>query len=339
MKVMVLTSPQKIVMQEIAKPSLKGEHDVLIKVCMAGICGSEVNGFKGKSARHKPPLIMGHEFVGVVEDAGASVNDLEIGDRVVINPLISCQKCEACLSGRQNVCPNRILIGVDLPGGYSEYVVVPRSTVYSIPQTMSFTKAAMVEPLANIVHMMDKNMVGIVGSLAIIGAGTQGLLALQLAKNLGISPVIVVDIDLYRLGIAEKLGADFIVNSKEEDPIKRIKDLTCGKGVDWAIDAVGTSLTRNQCLSFVPRGGKVNFFGMHEGISELNCWLIVAGELTVRGSVMYTPLDFKRSIEILQRGLVKTSTWTDVVSLWDAQEYFLSLANNPGKLLKVILQV
>src|SRR5437867_3563306 len=182
MKALVLVGKEQVEMQEVPAPRPAVE-EVLLRVSTAGICGSDIHGFLGHSPRRKPGLILGHEAVGVVAELGAGVKNVRQGQRVYVNPLISCGKCEPCLSGRENCCASWRLLGMDrVHGAYAEFVAVPALQLRVIPGAISDERAVWAEPLANIVHCFRISMSDRPRSMAILGAGTMGALGLTVAK-------------------------------------------------------------------------------------------------------------------------------------------------------------
>jgi len=336
MKALVYTAPRRMELQDLPRPE-PGSGEVLIKVEAAGICGSDVHGFRGLSARRKPPLVMGHELTGRVAALGPGIVDVPLEQQVVVNPLLPCDTCELCLSGRSYICPNRKLIGMDLPGAFAEYVTVPASSLYPLPEGMSPTVGTMAEPLANTVHIIRHNVFGLVQGVAILGAGIQGLLALQMVRVAGITPRISIDIEPHRLEIASRFGAKVIINAREQDPVAIVREATKGRGVDLVIDAVGADVTRQQAIAMAAPGGRVVFLGLNEVMSELDCQAIVTQELTVHGSYAYSPHDFLTALDLLASGRVEVASWLEEAPLVDGQRVFEMLADRPGEHIKAVL--
>src|SRR5215475_11047091 len=192
MRALVYTAVNVVEMQnrELPKP-LAGE--ILVAIEAAGICGSDISGFLGHSRRRVPPLVMGHELVGRTKD----------GRRVVANPLVSCGRCTACLSGAQNLCSNWRLLGMDRTAGcYAEFVSVPDAQIYEVPDELTDARAVMAEPLANIVHLFRIAAPLPFFRMGIVGGGTMGSLALLVAKHLGVHAVLVQDVSEVRLETA-----------------------------------------------------------------------------------------------------------------------------------------
>ncbi len=311
-------------------------NEVVIKVQAAGVCGSDLHGYLGKSLNRKPPLVMGHEFAGVVASVGETVRDLAPGTAVTVYPLITCGACPACRRGDTSQCPSRQVIGIHRPGGFAEFVSVPRTSVVPLPPGMTVLTGSLAEPLANAVHIFNRSVHGLVPRIAIFGAGTQGLMALRLARLLSPAVLISVDVVPARLDLARRLGATAVLNARTEDVAGRIRELTDGEGVDLAVEAVGASATRQAAVASARTGGTVALLGLGEEITPLNAVDIVNREITIRGSYAYTYGDFVRSVQMLGSGLVG-GEWARVYPLEAGPEVFHQLTTDPGDLIKAIL--
>jgi len=337
MKALVWVAPGKIGLQEKDKPVPQGD-EVLIRVRAAGICGSEVEGFLGKSDKRIPPLIMGHEFAGDIERSGAGADDPMNGKRVVVEPYLSCGECEECLQGRDNLCLSRQLIGVHRPGGFAEYVAVPRKAVYVLPDGLDYIGGTIVEPLAVSVRIFHQNQRGLLKWVAIFGAGAQGLLALQMAKTFG-ADTVISDINPSRLESAKALGASAVIRAKEEDPVQKIHEITKGRGVDLAVDAAGLSITRQQALSSLKQGGTVVCVGLgaDEAMTTLNFLDVVNKELRIRGSYAYSTWEFLQAMDLLARERIDRTGWVEEIPLEEGPRAFEELAHGASRAAKVVL--
>lgn len=330
MKALVYEGPKVMNMRNLQVPS-PSEDEVLIKVKQVGICGSELGGYLGHNSLRKPPLVMGHEFSGTIEELGSKVSSFQITDHVTVNPLISCMKCNNCVTGKVHLCPSRQLLGAHIPGAFAEYVCVPERNVYKIPCDVSLDSGTLAEPLAFAVHVCRlANLTGL-DTVLIIGAGPIGLFLLQSAKILGVSNIIMMDINKNRLHIAEQLGAH-IVSSAEE-----LRGHIPEKGVDIAIDAVGYEITRNQCIEFVKTSGKVIFTGLHESHASLPINDIIRNEINIKGAFAYTPEDFEIALQWLMERKVVLLPGTIFLPIEEGQSAFDRLIENAENVTKVLL--
>jgi 2-desacetyl-2-hydroxyethyl bacteriochlorophyllide A dehydrogenase len=338
MKALVLTGPEMLEMQDLPEPTA-GEGEAIVRVSSAGICGSDIHGFLGHSPRRRPPLVLGHEAVGTVAAVHESVNNVTLGQRVYINPLISCGTCEACRSGRENTCTLWRLLGMDrVQGAYAEYVAVPAAQLQPIPGSITDRDAVLAEPFANLVHCIRISMQATPNTMAIFGAGTMGNLALQLAKLRGIDQVFVADTNAQRLEAARHLGAT-VIDSNGNDPIEKIRAETDGRGVDYALDAVGVTATRRAAAAVVRRGGRIALLGLGENESSLPFIELIRSEIAIFTTFAYTPADFRESIQHIEAKRVTLCPWSETRPLSEGQACFDKMTHAPGATLKLILRV
>jgi threonine dehydrogenase-like Zn-dependent dehydrogenase len=315
-------------MEERDRPVV-GSDEVEIAVAAAGICGSDVSGFLGHSRRRNPPLVLGHELVGRTSD----------GKRVVANPLISCGRCTACLSGAQNLCTSWRLLGMDQTAGcYAEYVSLPRSQVYAIPDELSDAKAVTAEPLANIVHLFRIAAPAPFFRMGIVGGGTMGSLALLAAKRLGVREILVQDLSDARLAVAHKMGASAALNVSSEEGRAEARRIA-GNGFDLVLDASGVGAARQAAFDLCRPGGTVVLLGMGAEKSEIDFVTSIRKEHRVVMSFAYTPADFERSLALLTAGEIDLTPWTLEMALEQGQEAFDRITTNPGDTLKIVLRV
>jgi threonine dehydrogenase-like Zn-dependent dehydrogenase len=315
-------------MEERDRPVV-GSDEVEIAVAAAGICGSDVSGFLGHSRRRNPPLVLGHELVGRTSD----------GKRVVANPLISCGRCTACLSGAQNLCTSWRLLGMDQTAGcYAEYVSLPRSQVYAIPDELSDAKAVIAEPLANIVHLFRIATPTPFFRMGIVGGGTMGSLALLAAKRLGVREILVQDLSDARLAVAHKMGASAALNVSSEEGRAEARRVA-GSGFDLVLDASGVGAARQAAFDLCRPGGTVVLLGMGAEKSEIDFVTSIRKEHRVVMSFAYTPADFERSLALLTAGEIDLTPWTLEMALEQGQEAFDRITTNPGDTLKIVLRV
>lgn len=305
----MFTGPGVLELQDVAEPEV-AEGDVLVQVRSVGICGSELHGARHPGFR-KPPLIMGHEF------AGTSA----AGDRVVINPMLSCGHCELCRGGLRQVCRERQIIGVHRAGGFAERVAVPGSTLRPVPDWLSWDAAAMVEPAANAVHAWNRSSAGPGARVAVLGCGAIGLLCLLTALDGGAGSVDVTDLDPGRLAQARRLGA-----------------AAAGSGLtgdyDVIFDAVGTPLTRAQSVQHQRPGGTAVWLGLAQDSPGFDGNALIRSEKRVLGSFAYSDEEFARATELLRNWDL---SWTSHYPLTDGAEIFTGLMNGGLDPVKALL--
>ena len=280
-----------------------GPGEVLVQIKAVGICGSDVHGFIGKTGRRKPPMIMGHEVTGVVAQVGVDVAHYKPGDRVVINPVLACGACRNCRAGRPNICLDRHVLGVDLPGAYADYTQIAERMLWPISDALSFEAGSLVEPLAVALHAVNLTPLRLMDTVVIVGTGTIGLLTLLAARLAGAGTVIVTDKSAHRLNVARRLGADVTINVDQEQPLPIVQSLTNGAGADAVIEAVGFSATVQQALSLVRPGGHVTWIGNSQPMIELNMQSVVTREVTVQGAYAFHD-EFPQSIAAITSGRI-----------------------------------
>lgn len=340
MKALVYYGPNNVLLSEMNEPKL-GPSEVCVKVKAVSICGSDLKGFKGKSSFRVPPLIMGHEFSGVITEISPDVTHLHIGQRVAVNPNLYCGECRNCKSGSTNLCTNRKNVGTTMAagpynGGMAEYVCVPATAVLPIPETVSYEEAALLEPLAVSLHAV-KSVANIKGAtIAVIGVGPIGLLAIECAKILGAKNIIALGTRENRLKKAEECGANVVLNNKQDIRLE-IKEITEGLGVDIAIDAVGTSESINQCIEIVKNSGEVNVIGLAANTVEINVSELVCREIRLNGSYIYTN-EMAEGLNLVVNGdLNLKKLITTETSLENGPDVFNKLAAGASNDIKVVL--
>ena len=305
MKAAVLYGVRDLRLEDVPKPEIS-DNEVLIRVNASGICGTDIHIYRGEW-KTNTPIILGHEFSGVIADVGREVKDLNIGDPVVAEPNIPCGSCYFCrMSERNYFCENLEATGVTINGAFAEYVKIVASNVYKLPEGYSLDEAALIEPLACCVRGIDQAEIKVGDTVAIIGAGPVGLILLQLALQSGASMVIQTDMEDSRLSLAKELGADHTINVTKEDPIESIKELTDGYGVDVAIEAVGKPEAITQAMRATRRGGKLVIFGVspEDAVWKVRPFELYDKELTIKTSYR-SPYTFQRAVKIAVSGRVR----------------------------------
>lgn len=260
MKAALLTSLNNFEIQQIEKP-VPQDNEVLLKVKAAGICGSDIHKMQSEW-KYDLPMVMGHEFAGEVAEIGSSVSGFKIGDRVAVAPLLPCNECIYCKSGKYQLCDNYSMIGSHRFGGFEEYCAVPEDNLINIGQKISYEEAAMIEPLAVSAHGVMGLEPQVGDQVAVFGLGTIGILSVQWLKLAGVKRIIGIDIDPNKLKESKKYGVTDTINSLKESLEERIFELTRNKGVDIALECAGSKMTEEQCLLITCKGGKIGYQGI-----------------------------------------------------------------------------
>lgn len=291
-----------MVIEDRPKPTLSSPDDVLLEIKSVGICHSDVHyyvhGRIGNLVVEKP-LILGHECSAVVVDKGENVKHLEVGDRVVVEPAAPCRTCFYCKRGRYNICENLKFMGTPpTDGAFREYVVWPSDFVYRMPDEMTFEEGALIEPFSVALYSVRRGGIMPGDRIAILGAGTIGLMTLIAARECGASEIYITDVADFKLKVAKKLGAKAAINVKREDPVEVVLSLTDGRGPDIVFDAVGIEDTFNQALKMVRVGGKIVVIGL--GFRELTSSPVInipLKEVDVLGILRYSNI-FQEAIRL-----------------------------------------
>lgn len=336
MKALLYPAHDQIEVRDVPEPT-PGRGEALVRVAAAGICGSELEAFATRSPRRPPPLIMGHEFCGQVVAVGPDVSGVRPGDRVVMNSVIACGACESCRDGRSHLCPSREIFGMRRPGGWAELTVVPASTIVHLPEKVSPVEGALVEPLANAVHVFSLVQERLPETVVIIGAGTIGLMCLQVARVLGAFRLVAVDPSPARLEIAHRLGAEPVVNPRETPLRQAIGEFTRGTGADVVVDAAGTSETRRDAVGICRPGGEVVWIGLHADDTALSGQEVVLGERRILGSYAVTPRDLRKAVGLFAHGRIDLAQWVRPFALTEGARVFRELLTQPKDYVKAVL--
>jgi 2-desacetyl-2-hydroxyethyl bacteriochlorophyllide A dehydrogenase len=271
-------------------------RDVLLRVAACGICATDLHLLDGSIPLYKPPRVLGHEMSGEVVAVGPDVRTVEVGAAVAIDPNMSCGACFYCREALPYMCPNR----VSMIGGFAEYLLVPEQTVFAMPAGLPIEYGAIAEPLSCCLRATERAGLRAGGTVAIVGAGTIGLLLLQLAKRSGAALVAVSEPEPERRALAVKLGADLAIDPSVDDPRERLLAATNGVGVDVAFEAVGAAVTQQTAISLPRRSGTVVLIGVPPAKAELTLktYELFERELTIRTSFIRA-YEFRRAVELL----------------------------------------
>jgi len=340
MKALLLSKYRHLEIADVPTP-VPGRDEVLVRVAACGICGSDVHGYDGSTGRRIPPLVMGHEAAGTATALGAGVAGLSVGDRVTFDSTVFCGACPYCLRGETNLCDQRRVLGVSCDdyrcaGAFAEYVAVPRKIVYRLPESLSFSEAAMLEAVSVALHAVSLSNV-IPGETALVlGAGMIGLLTAQVLRVAGCSCVYVADVDASRLKLATSLGANALL-ATGDDLVSQISALTGATGVDVAVEAVGVDQTVRTAIDCVRKGGRVTLVGNVAPEVTLPLQKVVTRQIRLQGSCA-TAGEYPQAIELVASGKIQVKPLiTAVAPLEEGPRWFDRLHSREPELMKVIL--
>ena len=325
MKAMVYHGNKDLRYETVDEPS-PGPGEVKLRIDYCGICATDIeeyiygpkfidsdvpNGVTGKTL----PTITGHELTGTVVEVGDGVTQHRTGERAAIVGVLTCGRCRCCRSGETAQCPSLASVGFAADGGLAEYTLWPASHVLTLPEGVTSRQAALVEPSAVAAHAVRRGGISQGLSVAVLGAGTVGTLAMQVAKAMG-ATVFAVDRRQVSLDLARDLGADAVINSDDVDAGDALRGLTDGTGPDVVIDAAGAPDTPRMAVEWVRRGGRVVLVAIYTATTEIDFNLVVATEKEVVGSIAYDRRDVEDVLGLIESGALKTEPLiSDVIGL------------------------
>jgi 2-desacetyl-2-hydroxyethyl bacteriochlorophyllide A dehydrogenase len=343
MKAMVLRAPTDLVLDEVARPQ-PGPGQVLVRVTHSGVCGTDYKIYNG-SIKVPYPLIPGHEMAGELVDVGrvppstgATRGGPAVGDRVIIDPETYCGVCFYCQKGLTNLCPNGALIGRDVDGGFAEYLMVPASQVFKLPDSIDDRAAPMIQVLTTCLHAQRQVETFPGDTVAVIGLGVTGQLHVQLAKARG-ARVIGITRSAEKRAMAEKLGADVTIPGGD-NVIEQVRDLTEGRGADLTIETTGVLRQLEHSVHMTRFGGKVLMFGIYtakEG--ALPFYDLYFKEVSLISARVAKPEDYTACIALVERGQVKLDPLvSDVLPLGELKAAIGLLGSDSGQRMKIIME-
>jgi len=375
LRALVYDGPHALRLEE-RPDAVLGPNQVRIDVRACGICGSDLHAVLKATPRRTPGIVMGHEMAGSILELGPAVKSWRVGDRVAIQPLTHCGTCPLCRAGRSNVCEKRTLYGMTpgMPGGYAERIVVTEDRLYRIGDEVPFEMATLGEPLSVGLHAVGRGPAEPARTVAIIGCGTIGLMTLaallarpsratvgspdragedtagQASRGTRETParldkpavaqpletLFVLDKVESKLELARALGAKTLLVGR--DDMAAIREATDGRGVDWAIEAVGVSETASQAIELTRTGGHVTWIGNAQPLAEIRMQSVVVGERTIAGSYGYTDAEFRAALDLVAAGRVPAH-WLAPrrVTLDTAPADFEALASGQWSCIKAVM--
>jgi threonine 3-dehydrogenase len=271
-------------MEDVATPDV-GHNDVLIRVRKAAICGTDIHIYNWDEWAQRTipvPMAIGHEFTGEVAAIGSEVRGLEVGDRVSGEGHITCGFCRNCRAGRRHLCRNTLGVGVNRPGCFAEYVVIPASNAFVLPDSIGDDVAAFLDPLGNATHAaLSFDLVG--EDVLITGAGPIGIMAVAIARHVGARHVVITDVNDYRLDLARKMGATRAVNAQRESLDDVMKELGMQEGFDVGLEMSGNPGAFRDLLRVMVHGGRVAILGIPPGEAAIDWNQVIFKGLLLKG--------------------------------------------------------
>lgn len=329
MKALVYTANNEVTYREELAPEV-APGDALVQIEAVGICGSDMHAYHGHDPRRVPPLILGHEACGRVLQGRYE------GQRVVLNPLITCGACHDCQTGRPHLCKNRTAIGLARPGAMAEVVTIPETNLIPIPPDMDPVHAALAEPAATALHALAlaekvTHRPLSEGRALVIGAGSIGLLTALFLKSKGCRDIVLSDTNPLRLETARATGACTVHNPLQDGALEE-------SGFELVIDAVGAAVTRQASVVAVKPGGILVHVGLMEAAGNLDVRKLTLFEISFIGSFSYTQVDMQAAVAALYSGALGHLAWVEVRGLEEGAQAFIDLDQGRTAAAKIVLR-
>jgi len=339
MKAAVMHDVNKMVFEEVPTPS-PGSGEILLRVKSTRVCGTDVSMYHGKHPGAFLPRILGHECAGEVVEAGKGVSGFKPGDRIIIDPLLYCGQCYFCRMGKNNLCENGGLMGRDVNGSFAEYAIITPERAARMPDSMSYDVASFVEVAGSVYHSQSMARLLRPGaSVVVLGLGSMGMLHIQFAKLAGASPVIGVSQSQWKLDLALQLGADVVVNAREEDPVEAIKRLTPHGGADVVIESAGVPTTIQQSYEMVRPAGEIIQYGIGStSVDNINNFLMYYKEMIIYGVRALTYNDISVAAKVIGDQTIQVEPLiTHRLPLEKTIEGFELMEKPSGKVLGIVV--
>ncbi|AKL95876.1 threonine dehydrogenase [Clostridium aceticum] len=336
MRAIKVIEPFKVEICEVEKPKIENQDEVIIKITSGGICGSDIGIYNGTNSLATYPRIIGHEFGGIVEEIGSNVTELKIGDKVAIDPVVSCGECYACRTGRHNVCSTLEVMGVHRDGGFKEFIKVHKNNVHKFTKDFDDSLLGLVEPYTIGMQINARGEISKGDKVLIMGCGPIGLCTLQVAKKSG-AEVMITDIVAERLEIAKKMGADKTILVSKEDLEGAVNGFTNNEGMPVIVDTVCSASTFENAVKLASPAGRIVVIGLTNAPSQITQVDITKKELTIVGSRLNCN-KFDEVISGFESGelspeILKTHSF-HFTKIQDAVQL---IKDEPEKVIKVVL--
>jgi threonine dehydrogenase-like Zn-dependent dehydrogenase len=333
---LIIRKPGEAVLDQIPAPAVDSNH-LLLKVQMVGLCGSDLNSFRGKNPMVTFPRVPGHEVAATIVEASEYHPHLPAGTNVTMSPYTSCGKCASCLNHRPNACHLNQTLGVQRDGAMTEFITMPAEKLY--PAALSIKELCLVEPLTVGFHAVARGRVTATDTVAVFGCGGVGLGAISAAHFCG-AQTIAVDLDDAKLEIARKAGAAHIINSAKANVHQEFLHLTEGRGPSVVVEAIGLAETFRAAVEEVAFTGRVVYIGYPKDLVTYETRLFVQKELDILGSRNALPEDFHRVIKMLEQDLFPVEeAVTTIVPLEEAPRMLQEWSHDPKRFTKIMVSL
>lgn len=338
-----MVAPRRIEIQESQLPDGPGAGELLVRIRTVGLCGSDLHWWHDGRIHSTPaayPQILGHEPAGEVVEVGSGVHGFQIGDRVSLEPSLTCGHCDACISGRHNLCrTSRFMGGPEAFGFLRDYVVVPAHNADPVPAGMDWVEASLIEPVAVWSHIYELSPVTVDQTVAVMGCGSIGLIGIAMAKRAGARQILACDRVPHRLNLARQMGADVAIHLGEQEFYDAVHQHTRGRGVDIVFDAAGAPETINLAIRCARSGGHFTLVGIPEPLQfNVDLHTAMAKELSIQ-TIKRSNHQGRYAAQILASGLLPQNIVTHVLPLHQAQEGFELLHSYSDGVAKLVFDL
>ena len=337
MKAIKVIEPFKVEIVDVPKPEIKNDDDVIVRITSGGICGSDIGIYNGTNSLATYPRLIGHEFGGIVTETGKNVTSVKAGDKVAVDPVISCGHCYACRIGRHNVCSTLEVMGVHRDGGFAEFVCAPEANIHKFHKDFDESFLGLVEPFTIGVEINRRGQITKGDKVLIMGSGPIGIAAMQVAKRNG-AEVIMTDLVKERLDKALSMGADEVVLVSEENLEERLLKFTDGEGIPVIVDTVCIPSSFEQSVQLACPAGRIVVLGLKNVPSQITMADITKKELTIAGSRLNNNC-FDEVIAGFEDGtLHPEQLMTKSYNYRDIMEALTMITEHPQDVLKLVLK-
>lgn len=333
----IMIEPGNIKYQEVPVPEVKS-NEIKVKMKCIGVCGSDIHVNHGKHPFTKYPVVQGHEVSAEVVEIGNQVSNVQVGDKVTIQPQVVCGECYPCTHGMYNDCEELKVMGFQTTGMASEYFVVDSKKALKLPDNISWEHGAMIEPLAVAVHAVRRigDMTG--KKILVLGGGPIGNLVAQTVKSMGAESVLLSELSQYRLETAKKCGIN-TVNVKSEDLLEAIVKNFGTDRADYIFECVGVNATMNQAIEYARKGSTIVVVGVFADLGAINMAYIQDHELSLVGSAMYRVEDYVKAIELVEKGKIELEALiTNRLKFNEYEKAYKLIDEQKDKAMKVIIE-
>jgi 2-desacetyl-2-hydroxyethyl bacteriochlorophyllide A dehydrogenase len=338
MKSAVLQEPRKFVLLDRPIPAAeKGE--VVVRIAATAVCHSDLSMFLGHHPGLRYPIVLGHEATGTITNIGPGVENLEEGQNVIINPVVSCGQCDCCLRGDENLCRNAGIIGREFEGSFSQYICVAARNVHPLPSYLPLAEATLIETLATVRHAQLRAGITAADSVVVLGQGATGLLHTRLAVLAGAKQVIAVSRTQWKVNLATRMGACHVVQASVEAAMDEVRRLTGGYGADVILDTIGGAGSLRAGIDMLRPGGRFVSFSLNPAeFTGLSAFLLYFKEITIIGARALKGVDMMPAIELVASGQIDTSSFISArYPLNEVAAAFDRYEQNPSEILRIVI--